>query len=147
MIAAIILSLVSCCPNHPLHKSDDLRSEVAGYFADAGERYDIDPVLLAYWAYRESSLRTDVVGKLGEVGLCQAHGKSASMCRRAGLGLETHHGGVYCMGYLMAAGRAHCGTLEAGLNYYASGSCKGTPRSRRIVKQRLRKAAKLRSEK
>jgi hypothetical protein len=46
----------------------------AGVLFEAGVETDIDPLLLTAIAFRESSLRTSVVGDRGEVGPMQLHG-------------------------------------------------------------------------
>lgn len=137
-IETIILALIICCPRHELNRDAELRAEVAGYFEEAGAEYDLDPSLLVYWAYRESSLRLGRVGKLGEVGYCQAHGKARKTCVAAGYDPETRSGGAMCLGLLMDMGRRRCGSLEKGAVWYATGSCRGSEKSRKKIKQRLK---------
>ena len=134
-IIQYILSLIVLVPNHPLNRSADLREEVAGYFEQYGERYDLEPTLLVHWAYRESSLRIDRTGKLGEVGICQAHGKHFRTCKAAGLDVSTWEGGIHCLAFLMDMDRRYCGSLEAGLRRYSTGSCH---RGDKFVQRRLK---------
>jgi len=132
------MMLIICCPNHELNRDPVLRSEVAGYFEAAGRQYDVPPTLLVYWYYRESSLTTGVIGKLGEVGYAQVHGIARRTCEDGGYDPTTRRGGIYCGAMLMDEGRRYCGTLERGLVWYASGSCVGTEKTRKKIKQRLR---------
>lgn len=142
-IEALILSLIICCPRHELNRDSALRAEVAGYFDAAGT--DVIPAeLLVIWFEGEASLRIDRVGKLGEVGLPQVHGVVRKRCEDAGHDPTTWRGGIYCGAMAMAESVAFCGSLERGLNRYASGKCKGTPKSRALVKRRLRKWRKVR---
>jgi len=48
----------------------------AGVLYAAGQETGIDPLLLTALAFRESSLRQDVVGSRGEIGALQLHGVS-----------------------------------------------------------------------
>lgn len=57
----------------PMH-TQEVAASWAGAFRSAGKESDIDPLLLIAIAYRESSIRDDVVGKLGEQGPMQLHG-------------------------------------------------------------------------
>ena len=137
-IENLILMLIMCCPRHELNRDAALRAEVAGYFAGAGVQYDIPPTLLVYWAYRESSLKTNVVGKLGEIGYGQVHGIARRTCQDGGHDPTTREGSIYCMAMLMDEGRRFCGSLESGLIWYASGSCRGSEKTRRKIKQRMK---------
>lgn len=142
-IETLILSLIMCCPRHELNRDAELRSEVSGYFEAAGAKYKIPPRLMVIWFEGEASLRIDRVGKLGEVGLPQVHGIVRMRCEDAGYDPTTWRGGIYCGAMAMAESVAFCGSLERGLNRYASGKCKGTPKSRALVKRRLRKWRKV----
>lgn len=143
-IEALILSLIICCPRHELNRDAELRSEVAGYFEAAGDKYDIDPTLMVYWAYRESSLKHTARGKLKEVGYAQANGVKRKTCMAAGHDATTRKGGAYCMALLFDMGRRRCGSLERGLVWYSSKyGCKGSPKARALVKRRLKKWMKL----
>jgi len=145
-VIAMILQLIACCPRHEINRDPVLRAEVAGYFEAAGEKYDVPATLLVYWAYRESSLDRTAVGMipnkygvvLGEVGFMQVHGKAINMCLREGHSAYEMDGNIFCGAYLMDYGRNLCGSLERGLVWYASGSCVGTEKTRKKIKQRLR---------
>jgi hypothetical protein len=131
----LIIALIADTPNHPLNKNPELRSDVAGYFEHYGARHSIDPALLVYWAYRESSIRIDRTGLLGEKGICQAHGRHLRTCKRAGLDVGTWEGGIACMALLMDTDRTWCGSLEKGLRRYSTGSCE---RGEKFVRRRLK---------
>ena len=137
-VIQLILMLIACCPRHELNRDPVLLAEVAGYFEAAGDRYNVPPTLLVYWTYRESSLKTDAVGALGEIGLGQVHGVVRQRCEDGGYDPATYRGGIYCTAMLMDESRRFCGSLERGLVRYASGSCKGTARTRKKIKQRIR---------
>jgi len=58
---------------------DDRAARLASVFSTAGQRHEIDPLLLVAIAFRESSLSPEVElhrrrGQLGEGGLMQVHG-------------------------------------------------------------------------
>jgi hypothetical protein len=140
-VAQLILALIMLTPNHPLNRDAELRADVVGHFEAAGKLYDIPPTLLVHWGNREASLRVDRVGKRGEKGICQAHGKHLATCRAAGLNInsddtrQAYRDGIYCMAMLMDMDRRFCGSLERGLRRYSTGSCeKGV----KFVKRRLR---------
>jgi hypothetical protein len=95
--------------------------------------------LLAVWAYHESAGRS-VVGDHGAAcGVLQLHevARQGVPCaeiladRRVGLRL-----GLAWMRRMAE----QCGSVPAGLRAYASGTCAGTPRARRLVESRLREA-------
>lgn len=134
-IVQYILSMIVMVQSHPLNRDAELLENVAGYFEQYGEQYNIDPTLLIHWAYRESSLRVDRTGKLGEVGICQAHGKHHRTCKAEGLDVETWEGGIHCLAMLMDMDRRFCGSLERGLRRYSTGSCY---RGEKFVKRRLK---------
>jgi hypothetical protein len=125
-IAALIATLTAPCPRcHHDARAED--------FYAASISHNVEADLLAHWAFYESSLSSRSIGKLGEVGLFQVHGEHRKACEDAGRDPLS----VDCGAWLIARDAEHCGSLERGLNRYASGSCNGTPRSIRIVKYRL----------
>lgn len=146
MIQAFILSLLILNPRHELNRDPVLRAEVAGYATAASELYGVEPSLLIYQAYREASLKITSVGRipnqwgviLEEQGYAQAHGKSKRMCEAAGYDIITRSGGIHCIALLIDNGRRKCGSLQKGLVYYASGNCKGTEKTRKKIKLRLK---------
>jgi hypothetical protein len=138
MLEAFILALLILNPRHELNRDPELLTKVATYAIEAGNKYDIEPSLIIYWAYRESSLKIDAVGKLGEVGYCQAHGKAKKTCIAAGCDVVTRSGGLHCIALLLDMGRRYCGSLERGAVWYACGNCRGTEKTRKKIKQRLK---------
>jgi hypothetical protein len=50
--------------------------EFAHYLIDAGDRYQVDPWLLAAMAFRESGMNPFAVGGVGELGILQLHPKN-----------------------------------------------------------------------
>ena len=131
MLAKFILFLLVLNPSHELNKDFELLAEVIGYLEDTGARYDIPPSRLAYTIERESGWNHLAVGKipnrrgviLNEQGYCQAHGKAKKMCVDADIDITTRRGGIECLGYLINEGRTECGSIDAGIRWYASGSC------------------------
>lgn len=135
MLIKFILFLIALEPRHELNRDHDLLAEVEGYFVSAGEKYGVEPSLIAYQAYKESSIRIDVVGKKkGEKGYCQAHGKARRTCEAAGYDILTRKGGAFCIALLLDLNTRYCGSLEFGLARYASGSCY---KAREKMKKRL----------
>jgi hypothetical protein len=150
-IAALILVLMSAAPNRALYKDAGRREEMAQYFVEAGEEYDLPPSLLVVWAFGESSLKTTAKGELGEIGIFQVHGRAKQTCRQAGVDLESARGQIRCGALLIDMSRRYCGSLRGvksirrGLYRYASGQCNGTPRAIRITRRRLRQWNRLTS--
>lgn len=134
-LTAIIAAMLAPNPNHQVLKHD-LAESVATQCNEAAEKYGQDPVELLTWAFYESSLLPSKVGKLGEVGFMQVHGVAAKLCIDAG----EEPGTFACGAYLWSEGEKICGSHTRSLWLYASGGCDGTPRAKRIVKFRMRKA-------
>ena len=55
---------------------DERLLQFAHYLIDAGERYEVDPWLLAAMAFRESGMNPFAVGGVGEMGILQLHPKN-----------------------------------------------------------------------
>ena len=125
-IAAFIIALMSTCQKCRVDADPQ-------EFYDAANYYYVDVDLLVYWAYKESSLSKRKISKMGAIGLFQVRGVHRQACDDSGLDPL----GVRCGAMLLASDTYYCGSLERGLNRYASGSCDGTPRSNLIVKYRL----------
>jgi len=141
-IEKLILMLIMLTPNHPLNKQPTLRSEVAGYFAEAEKQYNVPHGLLPHWAYGESKLKMSAIGKdRPSIGYGQIHGVGRIICEVVGHDPTTREGNIYCMGLLMAIGIEKCGSLERGVRWYARGTCRAdrvSARTNRRIKQRLR---------
>lgn len=146
LIAAIILHLMmnpNPTPARRLVKDEAYRMEMATVFVEAANERNLDPVLLVVWAFGESSLRLDAVGAMGEVGVFQVHGKRKRKCVNDGYDLSDMAGQIRCGAMLIAESRDECYNIERGMWSYASGSCNGTPRARRITKRRFKRIEKL----
>lgn len=143
-LMALMLSLMSTAPNRHLYKSEEIRREYAEYFVSAGRMSGVHPILLVIWGYGESSLRTSAVGKLGEQGIFQTHGRAKKICEKH-YDLKTAKGQIFCGASIIALYTKHCKTLKRGLYAYSSarGGCNGTPRGRRITERRLRRWRKI----
>lgn len=138
-ILAMILYLLAPCPRCPANK---VAEELAVEFERCAKVYDLRPSLLVVMGFQESTFERDAVGGLGEVGIFQVHGKSRAACVAAKIDPK----GVECGAFLIDMNRRYCGDLRRGLHRYMSGTCKGTPRSRRKTDWRLRKAERLRKK-
>ena len=62
MLVKFVLFLIALTPNHELNEDRDLLERVIGYFVESGSKYNIEPSFLLWQAYKESSLRIDLVG-------------------------------------------------------------------------------------
>ena len=133
----MIQELLKLNPRHPLLKDEVLRESVLKSFEEQGEKYKLEPSLLVYWAYRESSIRIDKVGSRGEVGIGQFHGIAKSTCKSSELDVLSWDGGIECMAMLIDMGLRYCGSLERGLVWYASGDCRNSKAEPKL-KERLR---------
>jgi len=138
MLKIFILSLIVCCPKHALNKDAELLDQVVSNFEAAGEKYNLEPSLLAYQAYKESSFQPRAEGSLGEKGFAQAHGLARKTCEAVDLDVETIEGGIHCLALLLDMGRRRCGSLLGAMNFYASGKCKSTVTTRAKMEGRLR---------
>jgi hypothetical protein len=138
MTLKIVLFLLSGWLANP---ANDHAMQIASDLDRYGEKYDVDPILLAVMAYQESSMRTDRVGDLGEVGMFQVHGLSRRACKAAGI----QPLGVECGAFLLDMNRRFCGSMKRGLHRYMSGDCRGTPRARRKTAARLQKVERLKA--
>ena len=137
-IALIITAMLSPCPNHPLLKNDGAIKSISDDIKKASDEFNIDPVTLTVWSFCESSFRKTSVGKIGETGYMQTHGTAAMLCKKNGIDSKS----IRCGAYLLDYGRKECGDLGGAKNMYASGSCSGTPMSRRIINRRDRMVKK-----
>lgn len=125
--------------------------EFAQYLKDAGDRYDLDPWLLAAMAFRESGLNPFAVGAVGEVGILQLHPKNPrskgvrfvrdawyrQRCKKE-LG-ACQREVVERAAQLLARSLEKCGgNLESALGMYNSGKCRAKTRySARVFGERL----------
>lgn len=125
-------------------------SKFASYLTDAGDKYGLDPWLLAAMAYRESGLNPFAVGTHGEKGILQLHpknrhAKDLRFIHDAGYRARCEHQAGACQRELvdraaqvLASSLAKCGgDLERALGMYNTGRCGGSPPyARRVLKER-----------
>lgn len=125
--------------------------EFARYLKDAGDRYDIDPWLLAAMAFRESGLNPFAIGAVGEVGILQLHPKNPRSkgvrfvrdpwyrvrCKKQPGACQREV--VERAAQLLARSLEKCGgDLESALGMYNSGRCRPNTRySARVLGERL----------
>lgn len=115
-IEKAISHLIRKRPNHRLHNPDAM----AKFIMDLDSTSEGMPkALILAIAYRESSLDTHRVGKMGEVGLMQVHGAAAKGCD-----LETQCGQLDCGIKWLASRKEKCGTWKRAITAYMVGTCK-----------------------
>jgi hypothetical protein len=126
---------------------DRRMEEFARYLNDAGERYGLDPWLLAAMAFRESGLNPWAVGAVGELGILQLHprnprSKNVRFVHDEWYRRRCHQEPGACQrevveraAELLARAVGLCGgNLEQGLSMYNTGRCDGN----RSYAQRVR---------
>lgn len=140
-----ILEVLKADPKRDLNTDEAKRLKLAAALSEIGDDYSIDPFLLLAMAFKEGSLRTDVVGKLGEVSTMQVHGVAERKCKKEGFVLTSLHGQIECGAFYLSTLIEDCGGLRCGLSGYASGSYDGNKAVQEVVNSRLALAAELRS--
>ena len=124
--------------------------EFSHYLIDAGERYGIDPWLLAAMAFRESGMNPFAVGLVGERGILQLHPKNPrtktvrfvkdewyrQRCRKEAGACQREV--VDRAAEILARSLDICGgDLKQALGMYNSGKCGGNARyAARILSER-----------
>lgn len=128
-IMGVISFIVAGAPNHYLNKdsSKDVLENMAVDYIESGNLYDQDPILLIVMNYYESSFKSEVIGKDGEIGFSQAMGESRELCEDKGYSLRTTKGGIYCTAYLMNLAQKQCGSIGPSIFNYMAGSCSVNP--------------------
>lgn len=116
--------LVRLAPRHPARRAE-YRHRVARAIAVSCTAHEAPVELVCAMAYRESSLRDDVTGPGGELGLMQVHPGTAAKHR---CDLSAIEGQVECGVKLLARYRAACGSWEGALSRYGSRSGTCTPK-------------------
>lgn len=139
VMLGLMLMLLQSAPGRVLYRDVSAQKEMVSQFIQAGEKHGVDPALLLWWSFCESSLRTDAVGAAGEVGLFQVHGKSRSICEKTGLNMDNQADQIECGALLFNMNRRYCGSIERGLNRYWCGACQCSKRIQEKVKWRLKK--------
>jgi len=152
----IIKELMSDKPNHKLYKNEGDRVELRNDIVEGTGVYSADPVLAIYVAFRESGFNCKEEGdfkngKARSKGMLQFGYVVRSVCRKElNLNLQNRKDQVVCFAYWIKRleSEEECGTLEGALRAYASkgGTCKGTPKGRRIARQRIKKVKELRKQ-
>lgn len=123
--------------------------------AGVAHEYDLDPFLLAAMAMRESALNPAVIGAAGEAGIVQLHPQGAGhdvrfvqdedyrqrcvekprACQRPVLEVGARY---------LAKAMHECGSMDAALGYYSTGSCNPDARyPRRVLRERRKLRAQL----
>jgi hypothetical protein len=140
-----ILEVLKADPRRDLNKDEKKRQALAKVLLQVGGDYNIDPYLILAMAFKEGSLRTNAIGKLGEVSTMQVHGVAKKRCLKEGFILSTLAGQIECGVFYLTTLIADCGGLRCGLNGYASGSYDVNEEVRHLVDSRLALAHELRN--
>ena len=141
-LRAAVAGLVAPAPNHRLRKQSELTAFVSDVRTVEHET-EIDAYTIAGLAYLESSLRLDVTGSRGEIGLMQVFGAA-----RVGCDLTTQIGQLRCGATWLRKCRDLCGDDRGMLTMYATGECRTRKeRIKRLIKYRLAFVARLKGEK
>jgi hypothetical protein len=112
---------------HPILDNPVYRTEVRVAAIEAGNSYNLPPLLLLSMAYRESVLTTDRIGSRGEIGLMQVGKQGQQFCKNVCGQNITPHEQMYCGACWLDAGRSWCKeNLLNGLKAYAGGKCNST---------------------
>lgn len=131
-LRAAVAGLVSPAPNHRLRKQSELTAFVADVRTIERET-EIDAYTIAGIAYLESSLRLDVTGSRGEIGLMQVFGAA-----RVGCDLTTQIGQLRCGATWLRKCLDLCGDDRGMLTMYATGECwTRKERIKRLIKYRI----------
>ena len=151
-LVLLITLLMAPTPNRDLAKDEDMRDDLSIHIGTTAVLHGLDPVLLTFWAYGESSLDQSKIGARKEVGVMQAKGIARALCEARDLDVAgDYRDSLECGAWLIHAGMLHCGrgrddegrprtALERGLAWYASGKCRGTPMAWRAVDKRRKQA-------
>lgn len=137
-------------PANPVLKDPAELEEISNAIFQAASVHRIDPYLLIAIAFRESTFKSQSVGKIGERSIFQITEYTARQIQNrvdAMCSLESHLESAFCAAAWLAYWQRRCGSIEGAISIYASGkSCK--PRTKRtewIVQDRLAIAKALRS--
>lgn len=103
----------------------------------------LQPFLITYWTYRESSFRDTVKDHQGSYGVGQVQGVLRKRCEDLGINLDTRKNQFRCVASSFQFLVERCGGFERGLANYASSKCDLKGRPKWVVKSRLRKLKKL----
>ena len=154
-LSDIIVHLLRDNPNHKLYKDKDARQSFISDIELVTKEYEQDPVLAVYMAYKESGFKLRAKGDLKK-GIYRSHGlfqfgyTVRKQCRKQGFKLRNRIGQIQCYSYWLQRlqQKSECKSLVGALRAYVSkgGSCRGTPKGRRIVRSRLWKVKQLKKQ-
>lgn len=154
-LSDIVGHLLEDNPNHVLRKDENKRLAFVEDIQKATMEYQQDPVLAIYMAYKESGFNIRAKGDFHKgtyksLGLLQFGYTVRKQCRRMNFNLKDRLGQITCYSYWVhrLQQNSECGSLIGALRAYVSkgGSCRGTPKGRRIVRARLRKVKQLKKQ-
>lgn len=109
---------LSKAPGRKISKDKSVQEEISHAIVSASRDNGLPPLLLLSMATFESSLRLNALGKLGEVGILQVHGKAANGCE-----LKTYYGQATCGAKWLRICIDMCGNISNGIAMYGSGEC------------------------
>jgi hypothetical protein len=149
-----ILHKTEDTPNSKFRKNSIIRKQLVQDLINGSTIYDkrpFMPFLAVFFAYKESSFnefaRGDISnGKAKAHGIMQFHSTIRMVCRRQlQLNLNERYDQIVCFSYWINYLSKKCGGLEGAIRAYTSkgGSCRGTPKGRRLAKHRIKQVKKL----
>lgn len=109
---------LACNRKHWLWENESAKTDIAEQLINAEEKTGIDASFLATRVFFESTFQPEAMGKIGEVGYLQTHGKSSLFCSDRGV----EPGSILCGAMLFADGKRLCG--DGFETWYATGRCK-----------------------
>jgi hypothetical protein len=128
-------------PNNKILKDSEKINTIAKEIYNAESKFDTEPKgLVAYWGFHEARYNENAKGKLGEIGVCQAHGVYRKICTEYGLDMKKRSDQFMCMALLFDMGKRKFGDVEKSLRVYASGS---KYKAKKLVKARLNRLEKI----
>ena len=143
-IMSAILWLVlefSPCPNCPLAKDQELLFDTADSIVRISLFEKVDPYLVLAISFRETSLRRETKGDIGELGLMQVAPTTLAYCEKKGINTEKHNGRLHCGVFYLKQCMQKCKSLKKSLALYGTGkTCNYMPKS---VKKGIDKKIKL----
>jgi len=145
-VSAAIVKLLHKVPNHKLRKNTEYRKEFSKAILDAAGKAGVPAALVLATAYRESTLRTNLVGAIGERGVMQLHGKAQwQYCRKVEnrkINRKDYKDQLICGAHWLRYSIDICdGTYYQGISsYMTKNTCKPKKGSKlsRIVLSRLK---------
>lgn len=105
------------------YKSEAYRAELVAAFRLAADTFDLPVNLLIALGYRETVLRTNLVGPGGERGILQVMPKAIKKCKIYCGDVDSPSGGALCGACVFARGVKHCDDIPGAISLYVSGRC------------------------